>query len=108
MVTSEHIKSVDVDQPVVPVVYEDDLGKQEDPITLMMLSRNQQIDMNMVAKKGIGKIHAKWSPVSTCIMRAQPIVNLNSEIINKKLTMDQKIEFVKKCPRKVFKINDFK
>jgi DNA-directed RNA polymerase alpha subunit len=69
-VTSEHIKSVDVDQPVVPVVYEDDLGKQEDPITLMMLSRNQQIDMNMVAKKGIGKIHAKWSPVSTCIMRA--------------------------------------
>lgn len=68
--TSEHIKSVDVDQPVVPVVYEDDLGKQEDPITLMMLSRNQQIDMNMVAKKGIGKIHAKWSPVSTCIMRA--------------------------------------
>ena len=68
--TSEHIKSVDVDQPVVPVVYVDDLGKQEDPITLMMLSRNQQIDMNMVAKKGIGKIHAKWSPVSTCIMRA--------------------------------------
>jgi len=87
-VTSEHIKSVDIDQPVVPVVYEDDLGKQEDPITLMMLSRNQQIDMNMVAKKGIGKTHAKWSPVSTCTLRAMPIVNLNSETINKKLTMD--------------------
>jgi len=28
----------------------------------------------MIAKKGIGKIHAKWSPVATCIMRKEPIV----------------------------------
>jgi len=26
--------------------------------------------MTMVAKKGVGKTHAKWSPVSTCTMRA--------------------------------------
>lgn len=108
LVTSEHIKPVDIEQSVLPVAYEDDMGKQEDPITLMMLSRNQQIDMTMVAKKGIGKIHAKWSPVSTCIMRKQPLVTLNSEIINKRLSMQQKTEFVSKCPRKVFKVNDFK
>jgi DNA-directed RNA polymerase alpha subunit len=40
----------------------------------------------MIAKKGIGKTHAKWSPVSTCIMRKQPLVTLDHEIINKKLT----------------------
>jgi|LakMenE18May11ns_1017448.scaffolds.fasta_scaffold7560171_1 hypothetical protein len=27
LVTSEHIKPVDVDQPVLAVVYEDDMGK---------------------------------------------------------------------------------
>ena len=62
----------------------------------------------MVAKKGIGKIHAKWSPVSTCIMRKQPIVEIDHEAINKKLTLAQRSEFVKKCPRKVFKMNEFK
>ncbi len=40
----------------------------------------------MVAKKGIGKTHAKWSPVSTCIMRKSPIVALDSEVVNKTLT----------------------
>ncbi|MFN9910152.1 MAG: hypothetical protein ACK56F_29240 [bacterium] len=49
--------------------YEDDNGNQQDPISIMLLSRNQQLDISMVAKKGIGKTHAKWSPVSTCIMR---------------------------------------
>lgn len=62
----------------------------------------------MIAKKGIGKTHAKWSPVSTCIMRKQPLVALDQEIINKKLSAAQKSEFVSKCPRQVFKFNEFK
>ena len=37
----------------------------------------------MVAKKGIGKIHAKWSPVSTCAMRKQPVVRIDEEVINR-------------------------
>jgi DNA-directed RNA polymerase alpha subunit len=44
--------------------------------------------MTMVAKKGTGKIHAKWSPVSTVIMRKRPEVTLDSEFINKTLSMD--------------------
>lgn len=74
----------------------------------MLLSRNQQLDISMVAKKGIGKTHAKWSPVSTCIMRKQPIVELDHDAINKKMTVAQRVEFVSKCPRKVFKMNEFK
>lgn len=43
---------------------------QEEPaIVIARLAKNQQLDFELVAKKGIGKIHAKWSPVSTCIMR---------------------------------------
>ena len=62
----------------------------------------------MVAKKGIGKIHAKWSPVSTCAMRKQPKVHIDDEVINRALTLEQKRTFVNKCPRKVFAINQLK
>ncbi len=69
-VTSRHIDAGRTsDTSVVPVMYVDDAGREEDPILIMKLSKNQQLDMNLVAKKGIAKTHAKWSPVSTCQMR---------------------------------------
>lgn len=74
----------------------------------MLLSKNQQLDITMVAKKGIGKTHAKWSPVSTCTMRKQPTVAIDYDLINRQLTLQQKQTFVAKCPRKVFKLNNFK
>ena len=62
---------------VMPVRYVDDKGNQEDPILIMKLSKNQIIDFTLIAKKGNAKTHAKWSPVATCIMRAEPIVELD-------------------------------
>ena len=54
-------------------------------------------------------MHAKWSPVSTCIMYKEPIVKLEDDKINKgSLTVEQKKEFVERCPRKVFNYNDLK
>ena len=41
LVTSENIRATDPDCPIVPVIYEDDSGAQEDPISVMLLSRNQ-------------------------------------------------------------------
>ena len=64
---------------VMPVRYTDDNGEDEDPILIMKLSKNQMIDFRCIAKKDIGKTHAKWSPVSTCIMRMDPIVQLDQE-----------------------------
>lgn len=87
-VTSKEIRPCDPESTVLPVQYEDDNGQEEDPIKLMMLSKNQQLDLTMVAKKGIGKTHAKWSPVSTCAMRKQPVVQLDDEAINKALSLD--------------------
>lgn len=54
---------------LAPVTYLDELGNEMAPITLVKLAKNQMLDFELVAKKGIGKTHAKWSPVSTCIMR---------------------------------------
>ncbi len=67
---------------VMPVRYVDDKGNDEDPILIMKLSKNQIIDFTLIAKKGNAKTHAKWSPVATCIMRAEPIVELDQDKIN--------------------------
>ena len=61
--------------------------------------------MQLIAKKGTGKIHAKWSPVATCIMRGLPQIDLNQDKVNMQLDADQKIELVKKCPRNVYSYN---
>lgn len=73
---------------VKPVRYTDSKGNEEDPILIMKLSRNQQVDFLLIAKKGIGRTHAKWSPVATCIMRAEPIVALDQEKLTKELDDD--------------------
>jgi hypothetical protein len=35
------------------------------------------LDFRLIAKKGIGRVHAKWSPVATCIMRPEAITEVN-------------------------------
>lgn len=32
----------------------------------------QEIDLNMYLEKGIGKVHSKWSPVSTAVYKFMP------------------------------------
>lgn len=64
---------------VMPVVYYNEQGQEENPILIMRLSRNQILDFRCIAKKGIGRIHAKWSPVATCIMRPECIIEINQD-----------------------------
>lgn len=91
----------------MPVRYVDDKGNEENPILIMKLSRNQKLDFTCIAKKGIAKTHAKWSPVATCILRAEPIVELDQSKIQK-LTAEHKQELVSRCPRKVYSYNQMR
>lgn len=43
-----------------------------DNILLAKLRENQEINLVVYAEKGIGKRHAKWSPVSTAYYRLMP------------------------------------
>ena len=68
---------------------------------IMRLSKNQMVDFKCIAKKDTAKAHAKWSPVATCLMRMEPIVEINQDKMAA-LSLEQKKAFVASCPRKVY------
>jgi DNA-directed RNA polymerase I and III subunit RPAC1 len=70
-------------------------------ILLAKLRPGQEIECELYCLKGIGRIHAKWSPVCTASYRLMPQVTILEE---------QKGEAAHKlvdlCPKKVFDIED--
>lgn len=57
--------------------------------------------LQMHCRKGIGKDHAKFSPVATASYRLLPVITLNEEIEGQDAE-----ELVAKCPLNVFDIED--
>ena len=57
--------------------------------------------MEITCEKGIGKTHAKWSPVSTAYYRLVPDIKIKSDIKN-----EEAKELKKLCPVGVFDIED--
>lgn len=54
-------------------------------------------------RKGIGKIHAKFSPVSVANFQHIPVIKLNEKLND--FELDKKQEFIKSCPTNVYTIN---
>lgn len=52
-------------------------GPTNKDIVLAKLRPGQEIDMELHAIKGVGKEHAKWSPVATASYRLHPLILLN-------------------------------
>ncbi|XP_047327758.1 DNA-directed RNA polymerases I and III subunit rpac1 [Impatiens glandulifera] len=70
-------------------------------IVLAKLGPGQEIELEAHAVKGVGKTHAKWSPVATAWYRMLPEVVFLKDVEGKKAK-----ELVEKCPAKVFDIED--
>ncbi|KAL6573142.1 hypothetical protein OROMI_012758 [Orobanche minor] len=77
------------------------IGPKQDDILIAKLGSGQEIELEAHAVKGMGKTHAKWSPVATAWYRMLPEVVLLQEIED-----EQAGELVKKCPVGVFDIED--
>ncbi|GMY30917.1 DNA-directed RNA polymerases I and III subunit RPAC1 isoform X2 [Fagus crenata] len=72
-----------------------------DNIIISKLGPGQEIELEAHAVKGVGKTHAKWSPVATAWYRMLPEVVLLEEV------EDEVAETLKsKCPVGVFDIED--
>ncbi len=101
IVTSKDLKSRNPD--VVPVHH---IGEGEsNGIIIAKLSRNQELRFRATARKGVGKEHAKWNPTATAVFKYYPDVTLNDELMNK-LNHEQKEQFVKSCPTKVYALDE--
>lgn len=86
-----------------PLLTEEENGR-ENGILIAKLKKDQHLKMQCHARKGIPKYHAKFMPVATALYNYQPSVELKDEMVNS-LTLDEKIEFVESCPRKVFDLD---
>lgn len=72
-----------------------------DDILIAKLRPGQEIEMELICEKGIGKTHAKWSPVCTAYYRLMPDIRIVQPIENE----DAK-ELKALCPLGVFDIED--
>lgn len=57
--------------------------------------------MELICEKGIGKTHAKWSPVCTAYYRNLPDIRFNEPIVGEEAKKLKRI-----CPMGVFDIED--
>lgn len=72
-----------------------------DDILVAKLRSGQEIELSCNCEKGIGKEHAKWSPVCTATYRLMPHIKLTKPVVGKDA---EKLK--KSCPKSCFDIED--
>ena len=70
-------------------------------ILIAKLRPGQEIEMELLCEKGLGKTHAKWSPVSTAYYRLVPEITLKEEVVG-----EDAVELKGICPMGVYDIED--
>jgi len=80
------------DTPIRPV---------HDDILIAKLRPGQCIELHCYVLKGIGREHAKWSPVATATYRLLPEITIVSPFLE-----EEAEKLVETCPMKVFDIED--
>jgi DNA-directed RNA polymerase I and III subunit RPAC1 len=70
-------------------------------ICVAKLAPGQEIDVEMHAVKGVGKDHAKFSPVATAAYRLLPSITIVKDFVD-----EEADALVKRCPVGVFDIED--
>lgn len=76
----------------------------DEGIAIVKMGPNQRLKLKAVARLGIAKEHAKWSPVAVATYRFWPIININNEQMQT-LTIEQRQEIVDSCSDKILEID---
>lgn len=105
-VTSNDLQ-LDPNHPeVCPVGYtQDAYGQEKKGILLVKMRKNQELKLKAIARKGIGKDHAKWIPVATVSFQYMPEIKINRALMDT-LSEQEREDFVKASPTPVFRYNN--
>lgn len=109
LVTSDDLDSEDPE--VLPVGHpglarQDGMGVGRGAgILIAKLRKGQELKLTCTARKGIGKDHAKFSPVATAVFRYQPLVTLNQRLI-RAMTPLQRQDLVASDPNAILVYNE--
>ena len=80
-ITTRDLESSNTDVMPAHFSNEDEESTSHDQgIAILQLGKGQRIKLTAMAKKGIGKEHAKWSPVSTVALKHDAIIRLNDDV----------------------------
>lgn len=63
------------------------------------------VPFHSITWQGIGKEHAKWSPVAVATYQFDPIIEFHEEI-QTRLDQEKKKAIVESCPTKVYQIDE--
>eukprot|EP00796_Vickermania_ingenoplastis_P004081 gene4081-2929_t len=93
----------------VPLPGQEEWGEHEEDkvflvhpdIILTKLGPKQRLKLRAIAVKGLGSVHTKWSPVSSCYYEMKTEID-----IDPKLSGATAEQLVSLCPRKVFELED--
>lgn len=78
--------------------------RKSNGIIIAKMKKDQRLSLTCQARKGIPKYHAKYMPVATALYKFEPVIEFEEETA-KSLSVDDKLDFVKSCPRDVFELD---
>jgi len=104
-VTSDDLRIDPMFPRVIPIGYNDSgRGNSSKGILIVKMRRGQELKLKAIARKGIGKDHAKWNPVATAVFQHLPVINIDNSIVSS-LTDEQRDALCDADPRGTFRHN---
>ena len=76
----------------------------EKGILIVKMRKGQELKVECIARKGIGKDHAKWQPVATAAFQYVPEITINHDLVDS-LNEEQREDLCEADPRRTFRYN---